>query len=102
MRDVVLALSLLKSDNVYTPTAFLLDSTGTSYAVSNTSPINIRFEAPYSLQNKEIEAFIKLWRKLQNVRKEKPYLEFPLGQLSETLDFEAYPRIQPLKIYVSI
>jgi len=98
VRNIVLALGLFKRDYVYTPTAFLLDSSDTSFAVSNTSPLKIGFgEHPYFLRHKEIEAFVELWSKLQNMKEEKLYLRFPLGKFEETLHPEDYPYDDLLK-----
>jgi len=98
VRNIVLALGLFKHDYVYTPTAFLLDSSETSFTVSNIHPLTIAFrEHPYFLRHKEIEAFVELWSKLQNMKEEKLYLRFPLGKFEETLHLEDYPYDNLLK-----
>jgi hypothetical protein len=90
VRDIILALRIFKEGDVNTPTAFLLESTGKSYVVSNTSPLPRFFENPYFLKQKEINKFVELWKRLQSVEKEKPHLKFPLTQFTKAFE-ENFP-----------
>ena len=84
--DIVLALRLLKNSSITTPTSFLLHPDGRSYAISEPSPrVNLEMDR-YFLEEREIDTFIELWKKLQTVEKEKPHLKFPLFQFTKAFE----------------
>lgn len=88
VRDIILVLRIVKKGDVDTPTAFLLQSTGRFYALSEPSPSPRLFENPYFLNHKESDKFVELWKRHQSVKKEKPHLKFPLSQFNKALEEE--------------
>lgn len=84
VQDIVLALRLLGAGDVEALTAFKLDAGG-SYAISKISP-TVQEGPSYFLKRKETDVFVKLWKKLQSVDEEKPYLRFPLDQFSRAFE----------------
>lgn len=90
---VVLALRLLKEGSIAIPTAFRLDSSRKSSSVSEPTPrtrVIPGFSPLYLLKEEEIPVFKNIWRKLQDVKKEKPHLDFPLAQFAKSFE-DIYP-----------
>lgn len=86
MKNIVTALRLLIQGNVRTPTAFLLSSK--SFYVSNTTPVTMYFVEPYFLSKEQVDGFLRLWKKLENVKREKPNLQFPINRFSRSFEEE--------------
>lgn len=86
--DVVLALELLKCEDLDVSGAILLEN-GKPRAVDLT-PIKLTRSKgkSYYLKKEETTLFMRLWRKIQLLDNGKPNLRFPLSQFSKALDQE--------------
>lgn len=81
--NIILALRLLKPEGLYAQTAFFISSTNGLYYVTDTSPITSVLLERFFLKQEEVGGFMELWKKLQAIETEKPYLELALKQFSE-------------------
>jgi hypothetical protein len=89
VRDVVLALRLLKVGDVSVSCAFLMrakDKALLSCTMpSIRSPIPLRPVNPYVLEKKEVADFKMLWKRVQKIAW-KPYLYLPLSKFMEAYE----------------
>jgi len=90
MHDIILALRLLKSGDVIALCGFLLDQNREAYGLAGPSLPKIS-QNPYFLDQKEVETFKELWKKLRNVKESKPYLSFPLFSFNRTFEEKSPP-----------
>jgi hypothetical protein len=92
VRNIILALRLLKAETVVAPTAFREYSDGT-FGVSDATPlvrVHPGFDTQYFLKKEEIPSFKGLYDRLRNLKEEKPYLVFPLAQYAKSFE-ETFP-----------
>lgn len=85
VHNTILALRLLKSGDVVTSCGFLLNR---SWEVSALTGLSFpEFSPnPYILEQKEARTFRRLWKTLQNVKEDKPHMDFPLFQFTRSFD----------------
>jgi len=83
VKNLILALRLLKPEGLYAQTAFFISSTNGSYGVTNTSLITSGLPECYFLKQEEVGEFMELWKRLQVIETEKPHLAIALKQFSE-------------------
>ena len=84
VRNIVLALRLLKPGDVYVPCSFLTYEYGFLVSCPTPQPpISLRW---YYLDKKDVKSLKMLWNKLQNTKSDNPHLEFTLGQFMKAFE----------------
>jgi len=89
LRDIVLALRLLKAGDVHVSCSFWLQE-NKIIGVNLPSSFDLLFsENPYFLKKEETASFEGLWKKVQKSKENKPYFEFPLTQFTKAFEERA-------------
>lgn len=90
---VMLSLRLLGIENIWTPFAFTVGTTLDSVETYNLAQGFYRISigrysgGEYSvLDSDQVDTFKKLWKTLQKVDEDKPYLEYALSQFDRSFD----------------